>query len=468
MRKSPLLTSVEQALRGFGTPSAGEKVVMGLSGGADSVALLHALRTLAPTLGFEIVAAHLDHRLRAESAEDAAFCAEVCGRLGVTLRTGASDVRAHAARNAGGLEEAARHERYAFLRSVKEREGAVAIAVAHTRDDQAETFLMRLLRGSGSVGLAAMRPRAGDLIRPLFGMSRLDVLQYMKKNDLVWREDPTNTDPAFLRNRVRHELLPYLEARFNPAIRETLVRTARLTADEADVLDERAEALWVRAGRAEGHGQSLDRAALLEAPRAVARLAVRRALAESGGLRGVAATHVEKILGVASSKAASGRRLPLPGERDVVFRFDRIWVVPRTPPAQPFAYALPVPGRIELPGGLTVVARNARRRLASKEMGEWSAIVETPETAGLVVRSRRPGDRVRAHGREMSLKRFLMAERVPADLRGRLPLVASGATVLWVPGLSAAGAPGGGARLVRLALLGPGLSAAGRGKAARP
>jgi tRNA(Ile)-lysidine synthase len=246
------------------------------------------------------------------------------------------------------------------------------------------------------------------------------------------------------------------------------VRTARLAADEADVLHEQAEALWDRAGRPEDRGKSLDRAALLEAPPAVARLAVRRALAESGGLRGVAATHVEKILEVAHSKSASGRRLALPGDRDAVFRFDRVCVVPRTPPAQPFAYALPVPGRIELPGGVTVVARTDRRPLASKEMGGWTAIVETPEGAGLVVRSRRPGDRVRAHGREMSLKRFLMAERVPADLRGRLPLVASGATVLWVPGLPADRPPRGGAGLVHLALAGPGLWAAEPRKAARP
>jgi tRNA(Ile)-lysidine synthase len=429
-------------------------MVVGLSGGADSVALVHALATLAPRRGFAVVAAHLDHGLRPGSAEDAAFCAELCARMGVALRTGAADVRARAAREGRGIEEAARLERYAFLRSVKAAEAAVAIAVAHTRDDQAETFLMRLLRGAGSAGLAAMRPRRGDLIRPLLGVSRRDVLLHLKENGLGWREDPTNVDPAYMRNRVRHELLPYLEARFNPAVRETLARTAGLLADEAEVLEEQAEALWESAGRRDGGGVRLGRSALVAAPRAVARLAVRRAVAEAGGLTDVAATHVEKILDVACSKTASGRRLPLPGARDALFRFDHVSVLPRTSPIGPFAYDLPVPGRVELPGGLAVVARNARRSRASKEVREWSAVVATPEEGGLVVRSRRPGDRVRVRGREVSLKRFLMAARVPADLRRRLPLVASGPTVLWIPGLPAEGEAKAGARLVHVALVG--------------
>ena len=453
MRESALLASVERALRGLGTPCAGETVVVGLSGGADSVALAHALARLTPRIGFTVVAAHLDHGLRAESAADAAFCAETCARLGIAFRNGTADVRARAARDGGGLEEAARVERHAFLRAVKDDVGAAAIALGHTRDDQAETFLLRLLRGAGSAGLAAMRPLRGDVIRPLLGVSRRDVLAYLRENDLAWREDATNADPAFLRNRVRHELLPYLEGRFNPAIRETLARTAGLLADEADVLKAEAQALFARAGRRATSEVRLDRALLAGAPPAVARRTIRHALAGFGGLRGVAAEHAEKILAVARSRGASGRRLPLPGGREALFRFDVIVLAVRSAPARPFSYALPIPGRIEVPGGITIVTRTANAESASKQTGEWSAILAVPPVAGLVVRSRRAGDRVRVRGRDMSLKRFLMAERVPADVRGRLPLVASGETVLWVPGLPA-GAPARGDRLVHVSVVG--------------
>ena len=457
MRESALLASVERALKGFGTPCAGETVVMGLSGGADSMALAHALATLAPRIGFTVVAAHLDHGLRADSAADAAFCRETCTRLGIAFRTATADVRGRAERDGGGIEEAARLERHAFLRSVKDEVGTAVIALGHTRDDQAETFLMRLLRGSGSAGLAAMRPRRGDVIRPLLGVSRREVLQYARENDLSWREDPTNADPSFLRNRVRHELLPYLETRFNPGIRETLARTAGLLADEADVLEGEADALFDRAGRSAGPVVRLDRTALLTAPPAVARRTVRRALAMSGGLRGVAAAHVEKILAVARSRGASGRRLPLPRGWEALFSFDEIGFEPRPKPLRPFSYPLPVPGRIEVPGGITIETRTADRESASKKTGEWSAIVAVLGTAGLVVRSRRAGDRVRVKGREMSLKRFLMAERVPAGVRGGLPLVASGGTVLWIPGLPS-GPPARGGRLVHVSVVGGGLA----------
>src|SRR5262249_7904304 len=138
MRESDLLASVERALRGFGTPCAGETVVVGLSGGADSVALAHALATLAPRIGFTVVAAHPGPRLRHDPAADAAFCRETCARLGIAFRTATADVRGRAERDGGGIEEAARLERHAFLRAVKDEVGALAIALGHTRDDQAE------------------------------------------------------------------------------------------------------------------------------------------------------------------------------------------------------------------------------------------------------------------------------------------------------------------------------------------
>jgi tRNA(Ile)-lysidine synthase len=270
------------------------------------------------------VAAHLDHSLRPGSADDAAFCAELCRALDVPLRAGTADVRGRAARERGGLEQAARRERYAFLRRVREEEGAVAVAVAHTRDDQAETLLLRLLRGAGATGLGGMRPRRGDVVRPLLAVSRQEVLAHLRERGLAWREDPSNADTAHRRNRVRHELLPYLEERFNPGIRAALARTASVLADEAAHVRAEAESLLAGIAREQGGELVLRRAPLAEAPTAVARAAIRQVLLRAGGLAQVGALHVDRVLGLARAKAPSGRRLPLPGGRQARFTRDEV------------------------------------------------------------------------------------------------------------------------------------------------
>lgn len=430
MSLSRLQTEVARSLRNAREDSARPTLVAGLSGGADSVSLLHALHALAGQDGFRLVAAHLDHGLRPDSARDAAFCRRLCRTLGVPLRVGRADVRARAARDGGGIEEAARLERHAFLEAVRLREGALWIVLAHTRDDQAETVLLRLLRGSGSAGLGAMRARAGRLLRPMLRVSRQDVLDHLAAHGLAWREDPSNADPAFLRNRIRHELIPYLESRFNPAVREALARTASVLAEEAELLATIAAAVGLRS---EDGAAILPREAVARAPRAVARIAVRNAVRAAGGLRGVALDHVDGIIDLAARPAASGRRVPLPGGRDAAIHFDEIRIGPARPAAPPFDAALDVPGRAPLPDGRWVVARPLRR--------PGPRAIGVP-AGPLTVRTRRPGDRVRSAGREMSLKRFLMDRRVPAADRDRLPVVASGRTVVWVEGQDVDGAPG--------------------------
>ncbi len=428
MRSTGLVATVRASLRELGVPRAGDTVVVGLSGGADSVALLDCLAALRQADGFHVVAAHLDHGLRPDSAADAAFCASVCAALDVPFRTERADVRGRCRRDRLGLEDAAREERYAFLRRSARAEGASVVAIAHNRDDQAETVLLHLLRGAGSQGLGGMRARTADLIRPLLAVSRAQVVAHLEARGLTWREDATNADPAFTRNRVRHELLPFLEARFNPNVRETLARVAALLADEAATVEDEGRVLFDRVGRVEPDAVALDCAGLVAAPRPLARAAVRLALDAAGGRRGVGAGHVERILALAA-KAASGRRLPLPGGREAVVAFGALRLRRRAP-ARDFACPLDVPGRVALPDGSLVRARSSSGPAVSNRE---TAVVAAPE-GRLEVRTRRPGDRVRARGREMSLRRFLMGRRMPLDVRESLPLVASGAHVLWIPG----------------------------------
>jgi tRNA(Ile)-lysidine synthase len=324
--KPPVLVSaVDRALRLAGRPARGETLVVALSGGADSVALTDALASLAPRRGFRLVAAHLDHGLRADSADDASFCEALWARLGVPFVTGAADVRARAERERGGLEQAARRERYLFLRRAAREQQAGAIALAHTLDDQAETLLLRLLRGAGATGLGGMRALSRDLLRPLLGVSRAEVLAHLRERGLPWREDPTNRDPAHARNRVRHELLPYLEARFNPRARATLARAAALLADEAAQLQARARDVLRSAAAATDDGRVvLERAAIARCPPALGRAVLRLALHRAGGLAGVGAVHVERLRLLALRNDASGRRLSLPGGREACFEGGRL------------------------------------------------------------------------------------------------------------------------------------------------
>jgi len=455
VKRRPLHVVVDKALTGLGLGTAGESLVVALSGGADSVALTDALATLAAGKRFRLVAAHLDHGLRPDSGEDAAFCADLARRLGIPIRTARADVRGRARSDKAGLEDAARRERHAFLRAVRKEEGAVAIVLAHTRDDQAETLLLRLLRGAGSTGLAAMRPRAGDVVRPLLGVPRADVLAHLAERGLAWREDATNADPAFLRNRVRHELIPYLESRFNPRIREGLAREAGLLADEDLTLEAEAAHLAATIVRPDGDGILLFRVGLRAAPRALARRVVRQALARSGGLAGVSARHVERLLDLAASERPSGRSLALPGGRTAHFRFDHVHLGPTTLSAGAFAYPLEVPGRVELPRGFALEVLAAAGPESDPGLGGEgrTAVVAAPEGEPLLVRTRRPGDRVSWHGREVSLKRFLIERRVPADQRPDLPLLTAGSRVLWVPGQPAESRAGD--RWLGLRLLSP-------------
>jgi tRNA(Ile)-lysidine synthase len=447
-RVTPFFAALRRTLAAWGAPSAGDTVVVALSGGADSVALTDAMASAAPLLGFQVVLAHLDHQLRDSASADSAFCADFARRLGVPFRLGRADVRGRMARDHAGLEDAARRERYEFLQAVRHETGARFIALGHTRDDQAETFLLRLLRGAGADGLGSMRPRSGELLRPILTLSRQDVLDHLAARGLAWREDPTNGDVALLRNRVRHELLPYLETRFNPEVRDALARAAELLAEDSAALDARLGARLAETVRTDGASRILPLAALTGAPVGESRRLLRGLVEQAGGLRGVSAHHIEAVRALCDKPGASGHHLPLPGRRQALVSFGELRVGPAPAVAAVYELPLSVPGRVDLPGGLSVCAA---LEPGPRGIALDSAVIAAPASA-LVVRTRRAGDRVEEAGREMSLKRFLMRHRIPAPERAGLPLVASGSRVLWVPGRSPVQAPTGGVGSVRLSL----------------
>lgn len=283
----------------------GQRVIVAVSGGADSVALLLALKDAATRLRIHIDAAHFDHRLRgADSDADAAFVADVADRLGVPFHPG----RAAAPLSGPAIEARARRERYAFLDGLAARLGAERIATAHTADDQAETVLMRLLRGSGADGLQAIRFRRGRIVRPLLECTRADVLAHLSAAQQAFREDASNADRRFLRNRVRHDVLPAL-ARVNPRVHAALARTATVIQDEHRLLDRAARRALAADGMVDADGLSLDRLGRLAAP---LRLRVVRRWLAGAGVGGLTHERLEAVLAVARSgdRSAAG---DLPG-----------------------------------------------------------------------------------------------------------------------------------------------------------
>jgi tRNA(Ile)-lysidine synthase len=314
-----------KALAGAGVPEAGDGVAVAVSGGADSLALLHGLRALAGPRRWRLAVLTVDHGLRAGSAADAAFVADHAKALGLPARVcaiGPGNLEPH---RAAGPEGAARTARYGVLWPAADELGCRWLATGHTLDDQAETVLLQLLRGAGPDGLAAMTVRAGRLLRPLLGVRRAETRACCTAVGLAWREDPTNADDEPLRNRVRHHLLPLLEE-LRPGATQTLARTAALAADERDWLAPIVATTLAattappqRAPQAGGVDSgdpaappwlALDAGALGSLPVALGRRVVREAARQAGvGVPDAAAT--DRILGLAG--AADGARTDWPG-----------------------------------------------------------------------------------------------------------------------------------------------------------
>jgi tRNA(Ile)-lysidine synthase len=477
------------------------RVLVALSGGADSVALLFLLRELEAQGRLRVAgAAHLNHQLRGADADaDEAFCAALAGRLGLPFASERVDVAALARAQKRSIEDAGRTARYAFFERAARSLGADAVAVAHTKDDQAETFLLRLLRGAATRGLAAIHPRARLpteapetraglptvapkarrwVIRPLLDIERAALREYLADLGETFREDASNADVAVPRNRVRHELIPLLASRFSPRATDVLARAAALARDEEDFLRAEAIKLAPRIVLTEntprGSTLVIDAAALRGAPRAIASRVVHAALQRHAGQRPIHFDHVERVLALAAltplsaDGSGAGGGVSLPGQ-DAVRVGRTIQLRPRADDGRrlahrrrggrashasarvgnSFAFSLSIPGEVALgPQGLAVAAERLAgtgnggtrpRKWAARgvEVGISARAVQLP----LSVRSRRPGDRFRPLGAPgaRKLQDFFVDRKVPRAERDTVPLVVDGDDrIVWVVGQSVA------------------------------
>ncbi|MBX3045808.1 MAG: tRNA lysidine(34) synthetase TilS [Anaerolineales bacterium] len=422
----------------------GKLVVLGFSGGPDSAAALHALHAA----GWPLLAAHLDHGLRPESAGEAHAAAAVAAGYGVGFANQRVDVAALAATNGQTIEEAAREARYAFLFGLAHEHDAQAVVVAHNADDQAETILMHLLRGAGPQGLQGMPnvwlPNPWServaLVRPLLAANRQDVLAYCEAHQLAVLHDPSNQDPMFFRNRVRHELLPRME-QFAPGVKRRMAQTGELLAAEEAVLQAAAEDAWRRSLAAAGPGYvGLQRSALQAEPMALQR----RVLQRAARLLRPQGAELRFTLVEQARHALQGDGGPYDWFDGLVIlaEDERLWLAERNaqlpalwPQAPQDALHLETPAAVPLGEGWTL--RLAERAAAA---GTTADVYETwldAERAGaeLTLRRPRPGDWMALASGSQKLSDVFINAKLPQRARAAWPLLCKGDEVVWAPGL---------------------------------
>jgi len=420
-----------------------DRVLAGVSGGADSVCLALVLKEL----GLDVAVAHVNHGLRgAESDTDEEFTKELAGTLGVPFlgtkvallgpSPAASALRLSRRPLPGGeanLEAAGREARRQFFIETARLRGYTKIALAHTRNDRVETFLMNLLRGAGSEGLVSMAPVSGNTIRPLIETGRNEVEAYLTENNQSWRTDSSNFDLGFARNRLRHAVIPELESRFNPSLIQTLARTV-------EILE--AEDAWMRAvadqwlsehGRKEENDFLIPAAELKSAPAGLVRRILRTALRLAGSeLRDVSFGHIEAVRALLE-EGKSGKFVQIPGGLQAAREFGRL--VFRQAPAAwaDYTYELKIPGEVYIPEVGKVFRAEIVEIEANQALGQRVFVDGESMGPYVTIRNWKPGDYYRPVGLPAGkLKKLFQRARIPRGHRMRWPVIVADSTIVWV------------------------------------
>jgi len=442
----------------------GERVIVGVSGGADSLALLHVLRSLSDEFELQLHVAHLNHQLRGpESEEDAEFVTALAREWKLPATVEARDLAAFARGERLSIEELARRARYAFLAEVARQQNASTIAVAHNRDDQVETVLMYFLRGAGLAGLRGMQPRIEMrgvsfgmpesrtavqpplyLIRPLLDVSRAAIEQYCRDNYLAPRVDRSNFDTVLFRNRLRHEVLPYLE-RLNPNLREVIYHSSIAITDDYDFLFPLIQNEFMRVAQEQAGAIVFHRAAWSAlhpaVQRGTLRLGVQRLRSD---LRDLGWVHIEQARRVALEKTA-GAQATLPAGLTLIVGYGTFVIadtargipLPDIPLLHVKSLEVPVQGIVELPETNWVLETEVTTQ--KPEVNDrWTAVLDFAMCRGeRILRRRRPGDRFQPagmNGHTRSLHDFMIDEKIERTVRALLPLLVVGERIVWVCG----------------------------------
>jgi len=475
MKKVELEARVIDFIRRQSLISPEEIVVIGVSGGADSVCLLHVLAKWQTELGIEIHVAHLNHQLRGvESEADAKYVSDLANSLGIPVTIDRQDVAAYRAEKKGSIEEAARELRYGFLARVARKVGANRIAIGHTKDDQVETILMHILRGTGITGLCGLAPcspmaydRQGMLdtrqkrsnllvIRPLLDITREETMRYCQGSQLDPRIDSSNLSLSFYRNRLRLHLLPLLR-QYNPSVEQALLRLADIAKEDDAFIGQQASDLWDAVARQENKAIHLNKRQTANLPIALQRQLLRTAVASlAGDTRDIEANHIEAVRSLLNKPV--GKRVSLPHGLVCHGEYDELVITStakqsQLPPSCPFPplqgeFPLKVPGDTVLSGwkvrasivpdkvdspSLRGILSPGEGTCQSNLLAAFDLHKTGPE---LFVRHRRPGDRFQPLGMSMpkKLHEFMVDAKIPLSWRSHVPIVCSPQQIIWVVG----------------------------------
>lgn len=434
MRGTMTLQTVAEYITRHRLIASGDLLVAGVSGGPDSVALLHILLQLKEPLRFEVHAAHLHHGLRAEADLDQGLVEGICREWQVPLSLRRVDVAQMARGEKMSVEEAGREARYRFMEELRQELGGQKVATAHHRGDQAETVLLHLIQGTGAGGLQGILPRRGRIIRPLLELTRAEIMAYLNDNGLPYRIDSSNFDNNYLRNRIRWELLPFLEERFNPGMVDVLCRLAAVMKEENHYWDEQISKVMDKVVSGGGDAPLTVRVeAIQQMPMVMQRRFLHQLLRRAGGRR-VSWDDVERVLDLMSRKG-SDRRVPVTGGTWVRKSYDVLECGIEESTRDGFCYQLQVPGSMEIKEiGLLVTTRLLSESPAITDevtLFDWERLKKP-----LYIRSRRHGDLFRplGLGGSKKLKKYLIDKKMPLSERDRIGILAADDEIYWVIG----------------------------------
>lgn len=447
----PTIKRVVETIDRYEMFEPGDRVLVGVSGGPDSMALLHILSLLSPRCNIQLTVAHLHHGLRPGAADDEAeFVKKAARSLNLPYYTRKADLR----NLKGSVEELGRRARYAFFRELMHRHGCAKVALGHQKNDNAEAVLMHLLRGSGMRGLAGIPPvRDRWVVRPLIELDRSEILAFLKSRQIPFVEDVSNLDPAYERNRIRHQLIPLLSEGYNANIVDTLHRTADLCREDDQWLQQHLRPLLEKTIALSGADVlELHHPILSRQPLAVQRRLIRGALSQwHGHLRRIQAAHIEALVKLLPAEAA-GKRISLPhgieAERDEHgLRFTKSGLRSRRHEPAPRAFRYQLPGIESLPASVDLPQCQCRLLFDINESFQVDKITGGGEDKAwfdldkidfpLIIRNFIHGDRIRPYGLSGSqkIKKLFIDRKIPRDRRSAVPILESSGSIIWVAGI---------------------------------
>ena len=446
-----LVRRIEQILKGFGV-SKGDQIVVGVSGGPDSVCLLHLLKTISEHFTIRFHIAHLNHQLRGqESTADARFVEDLGTEWRIPVSVESVSVLDLAKQKKISVQVAAREARYLFFERVAEKTQSRWVALGHTADDQAETFLLRLLRGAGGLGLSSIPPLrkitgiggpGSHIIRPLLSVRRDEVLDYLRTRSIPYREDPSNLKPLYRRNRLRQEVVPLLTSHYNPRLVETLCRSAELLREEQEFLiAQSTEVLSKLQMDSPPSGIALNLPGYLSLHRALQRVVLREAILRvRGDLVGITYRHLEDALELIISRR-TGKCLNMPRQTCLRLLYDRFWIYPPQAEDQVASerledLTLSIPGEIDVPPLGFLVRVSLQEGYFSSDPRHCAAFDYAKIHSPFSIRARREGDYFFPSGRagKKKLQDFFVDQKIPRHERDRIPLLTASEGILWVMG----------------------------------